>query len=245
MSARNQVDISGMLEIPWIGVAMMRAFPVAQATRFTLRESVADQVRSAIGDGSLAAGVHLAEVELSENLGVSRATLREALRQLQQEGLLAQDTRGRLTVRRVTMEEVDDIFEVRQTLEALAVSRLCAKADRADDVAVLRRKLDRLKVEMGLADDLDADLDFHGTICQLAGNEILYSAWRSISGLIRITMITAGADPARENSTYERHAPIVDYIESGDEERARAYLRDHMTSAAANLLTRMGDVSPE
>lgn len=219
----------------------MRVFPVAQATRFTLRESVADQIRSAIGDGSLAAGVHLAEVELSENLGVSRATLREALRQLQQEGLLTQDTRGRLTVRRVTAEEVDDIFEVRQTLEALALQRLCKKPDRAPDVAELRQKLGRLKVEIGLAADLDADLDFHGSICQLAGNEILYSAWRSISGLIRITMITAGAAPARENITYDRHAPIVDLIEVGDADGAMGYLRDHMASASANLLVRMND----
>lgn len=222
---------------------MTRAFPVAQATRFTLRESVADQIRSAIGDGSLTAGVHLAEVELSASLGVSRATLREALRQLQQEGLLTQDTRGRLSVRRVTTEEVDDIFEVRQTLEALAVRRLCAKSDRDSDIATLRRKLDRLKVEMGLAEDLDADLDFHGTICHLAGNEILYAAWRSISGLIRITMITAGAAPARENLTYARHAPIVDFIETGDDEGALTYLSDHMTSAATTLIKRMNDVA--
>jgi len=220
---------------------MTRAFPMAQATRFTLRESVADQIRSAIGDGSLTAGVHLAEVELSESLGVSRATLREALRQLQQEGLLTQDTRGRLSVRRVTAEEVDDIFEVRQMLEALAVRRLCAKEERASDVDELRRKLDRLKIEIGLAEDLDADLDFHGTICQLAGNEILYSAWRSISGLIRITMITAGAAPARENITYARHAPIVDFVESGDAEGALTYLHDHMTSAAETLIKRMND----
>ncbi|MGO1769283.1 MAG: GntR family transcriptional regulator [Microbacterium sp.] len=221
----------------------MRGFPVTQATRFTLRESVADQIRTAIGDGSLAAGVHLAEVELSENLGVSRATLREALRQLQQEGLLTQDTRGRLTVRRVSVEEVSDIFEVRQTLEALALRRLCAKDDRADDVTELRRKLDRLKLEIGLAEDLDADLDFHGTLCQLAGNETLFSAWRSISGLIRITMITAGAAPARENITYARHAPIVEFIEAGDADHAVGYLRDHMDSAAANLVERMGEAA--
>ena len=221
----------------------MRGFPVGQATRFTLRESVAEQIRGAIGDGSLGAGVHLAEVELSESLGVSRATLREALRQLQQEGLLAQDTRGRLTVRRVTAEEVGDLFEVRQSLEALAVQRLCAKEDRADDVAELRRRLERLKVEIDLATDLDADLDFHGTVCRLAGNEILSSAWRSISGLIRITMITAGSAPARENITYERHKPIVDLIEAGDADGALAYLRDHMESAAATLVERMNEAA--
>jgi len=204
-----------------------------------LRESVAARVRTAIGDGSLAADVHLAEVELSESLGVSRATLREALRQLQQEGLLVQDTRGRLMVRRVTKAEVNDIFEVRLSLESLAVRRLCARDDRTADVAELRQKLERLKLEVGLAEDLDADLDFHGTLCTLAGNEILYSAWHSISSLIRITMIAAGAAPARENITYARHAPIVDFIEAGDNAGALAYLTDHMETAAEHLLERM------
>lgn len=221
----------------------MKAFPVAQATRFTLRESVAGHVRGAIGDGSLPAGTHLAEVELSDSLGVSRATLREALRQLQQEGLLTQDTRGRLTVREVTAAEIDDIFEVRLNLESLAVQRLCSRPDRTEEVAELRRKLDRLKLETGLAEDLDADLDLHGAICKLAGNEILYSAWHSISGLIRITMIAAGAQPARENLSYERHAPIVDLIEAGDADAALAYLRDHMTSAGENLVARMGEAA--
>lgn len=221
----------------------MAVFPVGRATRFTLRESVIDQLRIAIGDGTLAAGTHLAEVDLSSSLGVSRATLREALRQLQQEGLLVQDQRGRVSVRCLTGSEVHDIFEVRTGLEQIAIGRLCVLPDREPVVAALRGKLDRLNYQVSLAEDLDADLNFHGTMCELAGNQALYQAWSNISGLVRVTMITAGPKPARENMEFERHRPIVDLIAAGDATAAHRFLAEHMATAAQLLVSRMTETA--
>src|SRR6187397_1871881 len=79
----------------------------------TRRELILDRLREAISSDQLSAGTHLAEVELSAALGVSRGTLREALRHLQQEGLLTADSRGRLSVRVVNEREVEEIFAVR------------------------------------------------------------------------------------------------------------------------------------
>jgi DNA-binding GntR family transcriptional regulator len=196
-------------------------------------------VRTAIFDGSLAAGAHLGEIELSEGLGVSRATLREAFRQLHQEGLLTQDGRGRLMVREVSADEVRDIFEVRLGLEQIAVRRLCERADRATDVTALRRLLEPLRTETDLAAGLAADLDFHHALCSLAGNPALERTWSSLSGVIRITMIAAGSAPARDNLAYERHAPIVDLIETGDAASATIFLAEHMSTAADTLIARM------
>ena len=217
----------------------MTVFPVGRATRLTLRESVTDRLRGSVVDGTLPAGTHLAEVELSESLGVSRATLREAMRQLQQEGLLVQDQRGRVFVRELSAQDVRDIFEVRTGLEQVAVRKLCAMPDRAPVVAQLRAKLERLRHRVNLADDVQADLAFHDTICRLAGNPTLHRAWSDISGLIRITMISAGPGPARENMAYDRHRPIVDLIEAGDAEQARRFLDAHMATAADLLVERM------
>lgn len=214
-------------------------FPVGRATRFTLRESVIDRLRSSVADGSLRPGTHLAEVDLSESLGVSRATLREALRQLQQEGLLVQDQRGRVFVRQVTPQDVRDIFEVRIGLEQTAVRRLCALPDRASVVAALRGKLDRLRYQVDLADDVQADLEFHDTICSLAGNATLYRAWSDISGLVRISMTAAGPGPARENMAFDRHRPIVDLIDAGDATKAHRFLEEHMATAVELLIERM------
>lgn len=210
-------------------------------TRTTLRSSVTDEIRSQILSGDLQSGTHLGEIALSASLGVSRATLREALRQLEQDGLVVQDNRGRVMVREIRPQELADLFEVRLALESVAITRLCALADRSEIVAQLRLRLDRLRTPSSLADDLDADLAFHGDVCRLSGNDVLLQNWQNISGLVRITMLAAGADPARENMTYDRHAPIVDHVERGDEEAARRFLAEHMATARDRLLERMNE----
>ncbi len=218
----------------------MSDFPVSRASRFTLRNSVAQSLREAILDGRIAAGTHLAEIELSASFGVSRATLREALRELQQQGWLTQDSRGRVSVRRVSAEEIRNIFEVRLALESVAARRLCGLPDGTQAVALLRTRLERLKAEVSLAEDMHADLEFHGTMCQLSGNPVLYEAWRGLSGLILSTMVSGGPRPARENAAFDRHAPIVDLIEAGDAPGVEEFLVQHMATAADLLMAQLG-----
>ena len=82
------------------------------------------------------------ETELSEALQISRGTLREAMRQLQQEGLISAGARGRLSVRHLDAKEIRDIFDVRAALESLAARELASRPDRAEAVAALRRAVD-------------------------------------------------------------------------------------------------------
>src|SRR6476659_2350299 len=133
----------------------------------TRRELILDRLREAISSGQRSAGTHLAEVELSAALGVSRGTLREALRHLQQEGLLTADSRGRLSVRVVTEREVEEIFSVRDALESLALRQICQLADRSAIVDDLRQKLEALRAAEGFfTAQLDADLAFHARMCE-------------------------------------------------------------------------------
>lgn len=109
----------------------------------------------------------------------------------------------------------------------------------AGHLSTLRQHLEPLKAPKDLVADLDADLAFHRAVCALSGNMVLLQNWESISSLMRITMHAAGADPARDNMAYERHAPIVDHIESADESGARDFLIEHMHSARDRLVDRM------
>ena len=95
----------------------------------SLREQALTALRRAITTGQLTPGTHLVETELSEALQISRGTLREAMRQLQQEGLISAGARGRLSVRHLDAKEIRDIFDVRAALESLAASTL-ARAPR-------------------------------------------------------------------------------------------------------------------
>ena len=206
----------------------------------TRRELILDRLREAISSGQLSAGTHLAEVELSAALGVSRGTLREALRHLQQEGLLTADSRGRLSVRVVNAREVEEIFAVRDALEGLALQQICKLEDRSAIVADLRRQLDELRAAEGrFTAQLDADLAFHARMCELSGNATLLQTWRAVSGLARAAITAAGAETALHNMAYERHLPIVELIESGDIPGGKAFLAQHMDEAAQRIIRQM------
>ncbi len=90
----------------------------------SLREQALTALRRAITTGQLPPGTHLVETELSDALQISRGTLREAMRQLQQEGLISAGARGRLSVRHLDNKEITDIFDVRAALESLAAGEL-------------------------------------------------------------------------------------------------------------------------
>ena len=104
----------------------------------SLREQALTALRKAITTGQLPPSTHLVETELSEALQISRGTLREAMRQLQQEGLISAGARGRLSVRHLDTKEIRDIFNVRAALESLAARELAAQPDRAQAVTALR-----------------------------------------------------------------------------------------------------------
>ena len=140
----------------------------------SLRQQALSALRRAITTGELPPGTHLVETELSDALHISRGTLREAMRQLQQEGLISAGARGRLSVRHLDVKEIRDISKSarrwnlgRQGAGARARSR--------------RRRRDPAQGRGGdgpmgggnLEDRIEADLKFHRTMCHLTGNETL------------------------------------------------------------------------
>jgi DNA-binding GntR family transcriptional regulator len=203
----------------------------------SLRQQALTALRRAITTGELPPRTHLVETELSEALQISRGTLREAMRQLQQEGLITTGDRGRLSVRHLDAKEIRDIFHVRAALEALAAQKLCALPDRAGAVAVLRRCVEEMErwAASNLEDRIEADLKFHRTMGQLTGNETLVHSWSSLEGSIRMSIMYAGVDRAIKNMDVKRHSELVDAIETGDADTAETAVHDHMT-AAANVL---------
>ena len=144
----------------------------------SLREQALDVLRNAVTSGEIAPGTHLVETELSAALSISRGTLREAMRQLEQEGLVEPSERGRLRVRTLNTAEIEEMFLVRSALEGLAASLLCRLDDRTTVVRKLQEALDALAAATGSINDMvEIDLDFHRTLCSLTGNTALVRSW--------------------------------------------------------------------
>src|SRR6185312_10147056 len=151
----------------------MTAEPLPSLDRSTLRERALRSLRAAITSGRYRPGDHLGEVDLAASLGVSRGTVREALRHLQQEGLVMAGARGMLRVNALSAAEIRGLFRVRAALEGLAVREIVASPRRDAAVAALRESLLALREGDDFGAQVEADLGFHVRLCELSGNPML------------------------------------------------------------------------
>jgi DNA-binding GntR family transcriptional regulator len=206
----------------------------------TLREQVLEQLRSAILEGTFGPGARMAEVDLAAQLGVSRGTVREALRTLHNSGLLEGEERNSLHVRRLTGRQVAELYEVRAALEGQAVTSILAAPDSTELIDHLERLLPEAPAEMTQAERFELDLGFHEALCRLSGNGTLLSIWSSIKDLMRISVMAAPNDASTSLMAKSHHQPIIDAMRSGDTERARAVLSAHMATAATKLRPQQG-----
>lgn len=203
----------------------------------TLRQRCTAFVRQAIIAGDLAPGEHIVETKLSDELNVSRGTIREALRPLEAEGLLVDDGRGHMYVREMTADEISDVFEVRAALEVLAATKLASSADREKIAERLRAALRPLQDEaLEFGTQLESDLGFHELLCQLTGNATLVKSWRQLIGQIEMMIIAAGPARAAARMRYDEHVVIADAIAAGDVVRVRETVMSHMDEFATKYL---------
>jgi DNA-binding GntR family transcriptional regulator len=214
----------------------MTVEPLSSLDRSTLRERALEALRAAITSGRYRPGDHLGEVELASRLGVSRGTVREALRHLQQEGLVTTGNRGMLRVKSLTPARVRELFRVRAALEGLAVAEITASSEREAAVARLREGLTQLADADGdFAARVEANLGFHMLLCQLAGNSMLVEAGRHLEGRIRVAIMNVEPNDAPPMLSRDRHSLIIEAIEQGDVSAAVAIVEEHMAAAAEHF----------
>ncbi len=198
------------------------------------------QLRAEILDGELVAGTVLAEVDQAARLGVSRTPLREALARLASEGLVAPHSGRGVIVTEVSIENITELFELRQALEEQA-ARLAA---RRRDVSVFEalqhefRDADRLLESTDPARreyyDLVARLD--SAIDDAVGNPYLVAALTSVrTHTARIRRLSHD-DPQRLREAAREHLTIVDAIVDGSESLAAHATGIHLYRSLKNIL---------
>ena len=209
--------------------------------RLSLRERVLQELREGILSGRLPVGTRLLEVKISKELGVSRGTVREAFRHLQEEGLLTTESRGSVYVRTLSPKEVREIYAVRAALEGLAAYNVASRTDREKAVETLRLALQGFEPtsDWSFSELLKADLDFHQLLCTLSENTTLLQTWQRLSGLIRASLISAGPQLVMPLQTVSHHTDMVDAIAQGDGPAARLALESYLEESASVLVSAM------
>ena len=205
---------------------------LASVNRSTLREKTLGSIREAILTGTLRPGSILRETELADSLGVSRGTVREALRSLQQNKLVVGEERASLRVNQLSPEEVVNLFQVRAALEGLAVQLMMSRPDAKECIDFLEKQL---PPEDGCAhswDCLEADLLFHESLIDSAQNPLLLDMWLSAKDMMWLVVLGANDSAPNDLTARAYHQPIIDAIKKGDSELAVAALTDHMQTAS-------------
>lgn len=225
------------------GLAYARAMTSAAETPGpevrTRREEAADAIRRAIISGDLQPGQRLREVALAAELGVSRPTLREALRTLVQEGLCEQEPHRGFAVASLDAEAIRDLTDTRLVLDRMAIDGIWASPDGMD------------QVEQAWSAYADADPDavsqhlahlaLHRALWQASGNSMLVRMWpvaESMSTLVLAQDQAVRRDPERALAV---HAVLIDAIRSRDPEALDVAMAEHTRRSAEEFLSLRGD----
>ena len=198
------------------------------ASDVSLRERVLEEVKERIIAGDLPTGARLHERNLSQELGVSRIPLREAIMTLAAQGLVEMRPRIGAFVRPMTKAYVEDLFAVRLALEPLAAS-LAARNRRAENLAELGRLLAEERAALVEGDDKRGSLvnaDFHLEILRASGNELLFAIMAPLQSQIQRLFRRTITSISRELS--EDHATVLEALRDQDAERAAEAARRHV-----------------
>jgi DNA-binding GntR family transcriptional regulator len=205
-----------------------------------LRDQLREKIRDQIITGRLRPGHRLVERELAEEFGVSRVPVREAIRMLTGEGFVEALSPRKIIVKHLSRRDVEELFDVRESLEVLATTQATSRADGVG-LRELARLVERARLATlsGEPDTLSrANAAFHHHVIELAGNRLLAALLEPLEGRLRWVFQQID-DPA---VVWEEHRELCEAITSGDVEAAGACsLRHVRRNRAAALRVLYGD----
>lgn len=199
----------------------------------TTAESAVRAVRNAILDGTFPPGSQLREVPIATDLGTSRAPVREALNHLEREGLVVRVPFRGAFVAEVSPKAAAEIAALRMVLEPYAVE--CAlpyfatAAGRAELVETVTR-LGEATAEGDRPGSIEAHLAVHALLYRASGNDALYDAWKSWEAQLRLFLAADHNAFQQLSDLAVSHRALLAAIETGDIERIRRELADHIHS---------------
>jgi DNA-binding GntR family transcriptional regulator len=204
----------------------------ARSRKKNLAHRIVDTVRREIVKQERLPGSKISEPMLAEAYGVSRAPVREALLQLEREGLVVFDAVGRTRVVEMTPEDFEDLFELRMTLEPAAVEHVTNRFD-ASLRSRLEANIEAMAEASSLAEVSWLDVEFHTIVMEASNRRRLIATWRAIHSQLLLwlsTMHQAHAESAKvRDITLAAHRRLVRIMAGGDAKQARAEAVKHLS----------------
>lgn len=205
-----------------------------------LRDVVFENLREAILEGKVKPGQRLMEVQLAEQLGVSRTPVREAIRKLELEGLVVMLPRKGAYVANMSLKDIIDVLEIRASLEGLAAS-LASERISPEDI----KKLENIAKDFEQStnnSDVDTllrkDVEFHECIFKATNNKKLHQLITSLWEQVYRFRVTYISDYDSSVNIISEHKLILEAIKKGDTELAKKYATQHIENAEHFMIER-------
>lgn len=203
-----------------------------------LRDVVFQTLRQSILRGELEPGERLMEIHLADRLGVSRTPIREAIRKLELEGLVVMIPRRGAIVASITEKDLQDVLEVRRTLEIMAAEIACDRItpEQLAELADAGREFRKLKDSDDYTSLAAADVRFHDIIYAATDNQRLIS----ILNNLREQMYRYRLEYLKDSGSHEKldgeHEAIYESIHNGDKEAVCAMIGQHIDNQMTAIL---------
>ena len=210
------------------------AVRLERVPKATLRAQIAEQLRAAILSGDIPPGTPLVETALSERFEVSRGPLREALRQLIEEGLVITVPYTGTHVASLSVEDVHEIYSLRTALESFAFEVVWPRRDEYFR-GELGRRNETLIATIDAGDDrasISTELEFHGLIYEASGHKLLQRAWRGLRGRLQLYWAAHHRAHGRRGPRRDSHDSYIRAALGDSLDAMRLEVADHMRRGA-------------
>ena len=215
-----------------------RLLPVKLDSYQPLREVVCETLREAIISGVLRPGERLMEIQLAEELGVSRTPVREAIRKLELEGFVIMIPRRGTYVADLSIKDINEVFEVRSALDSLA-NGLAAERITEEELEQMERLLVQISacVDNGNMEKIvELDGQFHDILYRASRNDRLVGIINNLREQLTRFRTISMAYPGRLKKTIEEHTQLVEAIAARDVDLAQQLAVEHMANSEQTLL---------
>ena len=213
---------------------MTSDFSVNMNEYLPLRDVVFNTLRQAILKGELKPGERLMEIALAERLGVSRTPIREAMRKLEQEGLVVMIPRRGAQVANITEKDLNDVLEVRIALENVAIEKACARMTEEEmrRLWLAAKEFEHTIAEGNLVKLAEADVAFHEVIYQASDNKRLIQVLNNMREQIYRYRVEYLKDENNYPTLMKEHKDIVEGLVRKNKMQVTETMHQHVKNQA-------------
>lgn len=203
----------------------------------SLKDCVMDYLRQEMESGNLKPGDRINEKEICQKLGVSRTPIREALIQLEREGFIEISPRKSIRVKKLTLKEIEDIYQIIGALESEAAEIACDRL-RPEDIARMEEDYNQM-VQALTQDDfkryMDINLKLHNTHLRVCGNEVLVNIVNQLKKRLYDFPRIMLKIPEWEEKCIEEHRQLIQFFKEKNKNGIKELIKNRHWGFEDNL----------